>query len=88
MGKRFQQYKQKARGRQSLVFAFDIVPYSVGNLLLFSLCSHHAPAQVLDFTHSYVTPPVLLQRMYLHRLAKFPLCWSVAPRCNTLMQQQ
>lgn len=29
MGKRFQQYKQKARGRQSLVFAFDIVPYSV-----------------------------------------------------------
>ena len=47
MGKRFQQYKQKARGRQSLVFAFDIVPYSVGMLLLCFLCSHHAPAQVL-----------------------------------------
>ena len=47
MGKRFQQYKQKARGRQSLVFAFDIVPYSVGMLLLYSLRSHHAPAQAL-----------------------------------------
>ena len=56
MGKRFQQYKQKARGRQSLVFAFDIVPYSVGMLLLYSLCSHHAPAEVLlDGIHAHLT---------------------------------
>ena len=33
VGKRFQQYKQKARGRQTLTFAFDIIPYSVGKLL-------------------------------------------------------
>ncbi len=56
MGKRFQQYKQKARGRQSLVFAFDIVPYSVGMLLPYSLYSHHAPARVLlNGTLAHVT---------------------------------
>jgi len=37
---------------------------------------------------TWLTLPVLLQRTYLHRLAKFLLCWNVAPRCNTLMQQQ
>ena len=42
MGKRFQQYKQKARGRQSLTFAFDIIPYSVGRFL------HLTPVQLIQ----------------------------------------
>ena len=36
MGKRLSGYKQKALGRQTLKYAFDVVPFSVGKQIYFS----------------------------------------------------